>query len=330
MLSQEVDVYYLTGSKIPDKLGKCIDKELNNYSFNFIEISKIKNVKKRPNELVIFEEEDSYLTCVDIYDRIVSFYKEKPIIIIISTNREIFNVVRWIRKGACDYIPLSELKKDVLYNSLKGSYNYSHSINEYQKVTEKKNAANHRVIVPSNIDWNSLVDGEYYDMTLIRMSVIFNKDYIGRYSKASMENIYEKIKNELSHIFQNFSGRIWFWQNNSGIITFHFGDMVNCAVLSALYIYNQFFLLCLEKLKLDEILKFKMTIHNGNCYYHKKNTDQITSDLINTLVHVDQHITCEEELVISENVFNSLSPRLIKFFAKSAQFNKKDTYKYNV
>ena len=332
ILKQEVDVYCQTGSKIPDRINKCIDKNDNGYKFNIIDMTKNKGSrKKNSNDLVIFEEEDSYLSCVDIYDKIVSKYEKHPVVIVISTNKEIFNVVRWIRKGACDYILLGELKKDVLYNSLKGSYNYSHSLNEYEKAVKSKSPVpNHRVIIPTDFNWTSLKDGENYEMTLVKISILFNKDYMGRYSKASVEKIYEQIKSEVSIIAQNFSGRVWFWQNNSGVLVFHFGDMNGCAALASIYFYNRFFLMCIEKLKLDEILKFKVTVHGGNCYYHRVNTDQITSDVINSLVHIEKNITKEDRLTISEPVYKKLSPRLTKHFCKLAVFNNQGIYDLNI
>lgn len=185
-----------------------------------------------------------------------------------------------------------------------------------------------RVQISRNSEWDTLTDNTYYNFTLVKISIIMTKDYLGRYSKTSIEKIYETIQYEISNISQNFGGKIWFWQNNTGMLVFHFGDYTNSAVLAGIYFLHNFFIMCFETLKLDEMLNFKISIHNGDSGYKKTDTDHISSDIINSIVHLDNYFTKEDNLVITEDVYKKLSVRLIPYFEPLDIYEEKQIYYY--
>ncbi|OHD17305.1 MAG: hypothetical protein A2086_04695 [Spirochaetes bacterium GWD1_27_9] len=326
----DIDVYYLNNSNLIEKIDDFFSSEEDNtFQFNFIEISLLNKCEQKTNEILIFEEEDSYVNSVDIYEKVISCYENKPAIIIVSSNKEIFNVVRWMRKGAADYLLLNEIKKDIFINSIRGSVSFvtNKLVIPNEEIVDESYSKG-RIMLPKDYDWNSLTNDQFYDMSLVMINLVLEKDSIGRYSKASIEKIFEQVKNEISSIMQIFGGRIWLWQNNWGIITFHFGDIVNCSVLSSVYLFNHFFLVCLEKLKLEEIIKLKISIHSGNCLFHKTNTEQITSDLINSLVHLEKQYTQEDSLVITDEVYKNLSARLTPAFVKIGEYESREIFQY--
>lgn len=298
--------------------------------FNEPDILEMDSSKKDSADVIFIEEEDSFIYTVDIFEKIVNKYGDNTPVIVISKSKEIFNVVKWIRKGASDYLLYNEINENILLNSINGSLEYKKqniSIRKDDSLSED-GYQNGKVILPPSFDWNTLGDNQYYDMVLVAITINVEEDSIGRYSKRSIEKIYENIKSEISHMALKFGGRVWFSQSNFYVLSFYFGDAINLSVLFGLFFFNRFLLLCIDKLKLDELLKFKMSIHNGNCLYNKSNTEQITSDLINSLVHLETQYNKYGEMVITDSVYLKLSKRLIKHFEKIGIFEGKGIYRY--
>lgn len=326
-----IDVYYLPESQIELKL-RLIEKA-DNFKFNFINLLK-EPYKVTPNcELIIFEEENSYIYSVDLYSKVISLYEIQPASIIVLTSREIFNVVRWIRKGASDCIWIKDFTHEVLKNSIRGSLQYMAAkkigLNKDFKIEDENFDFSHeKIIIPKNYDWNILKNNQYYDMALMMISFYLDKDAIGRYSDINIEKIFDSLKQEVNSIIKKFSGKLWFWHKNYGVVTFYFGDSINCAALSAIYLFNQLFLIYIEKLNLNKLIDFKISLHYGKAFYHKTDTENITSDILNSIFHLQNQYTKINSLYVTDAVQNSLSKRISDFFKYVGEFEYKKIYRY--
>ena len=58
------------------------------------------------------------------------------------------------------------------------------------------------------------------------------------------------------------------------------------------------------------------------------NTEEITSDVINSLVHLENQYNKEGNIIISEVVYNELSNRLKKNFQYLGEFENKKIFKF--
>ncbi|MCG8571580.1 MAG: hypothetical protein MJB14_15700 [Spirochaetes bacterium] len=324
-----IDFYHLKDSPILEKI-KDIDTESSEMKVNYIPMGEKLKAPKKKNEIIFFEENDSFLSCIQEYDRVRNAYDGQPIIIILSNNKEIFNVVRWMRNGAADYLWMGEISAKILANSLRGASDYIYG-RRYsdQKEMITDDFSKERILVPTSVNWDKLANDCHYDLALIMINVLTTKGAVGRYSDKSQFQIYDRIKMEADLEARKFGGRLWFWQNNFGVLVFHFGDFINCSVLSGISFYQNFFLTCIEKLNLDEIMNLKIAIHQGNGIYHKTNTEQITSDLINSLAHIIHQFVEPENLVVTQQVYEHLSFRLKPLFSKLDSFETNDIYQFN-
>lgn len=323
----EIDFYYLEDSnfyktfdslEIPGKL-----------KFNYISQSEAVNLKNLKNKIVFFEEE-SFITSLYFYKNIINSYVNKPISIIITNNTDVYNSVQWMREGASDYLIKNTLNTEILINSLRGSIDYNKKSNiqfEDEKIT-KKNLKNPPIIIPRSVNWKELVDNNNYNFAIVLFEINFNKESYIRYSKEFIENIYSVFINETNKTAQIFGGKLWYFSSNSGSLIFYFDDYINCAALTAINIYNNFFLICYESLKLTELLDLKIIVHSGDGVFNSKNTDQITSDLVNSASHLIRQFAKVNTLNITEDVYLNLNPRIIKNFNKINTFEKRNIYEY--
>ena len=193
---QNIDVFILAESLLEEEIGKVTDVFKDNFYFNLIDVTTIKELNNdKTSEIVIIEEEDSYLYSVDVFDKILSLYSIRPAIIIASSNKDIFNVVRWMRKGASDYILTNTINEELLTNSIKGAINFfKNKMPVLKDANETSDYINEKVTIPANINWDTVADNKYYNMSLLYISIVFDKETIARYSKESLENLSIKIK----------------------------------------------------------------------------------------------------------------------------------------
>jgi len=306
------------------------DKEYNMNYFSFDDLDK--KVPKKA-DFIIFEEEDSYISSSGHFDRLLGIHKKFPPVIAIIGNKEIINIVRWMRKGASDCLWIGDLNKDVLLNSIKESTEYS-SVKAKKAKKESGRGSNSLSLrkpinIPKDNKWNDLIDNNYYNLCLVMIETSFDKTGIGRYSPGAIEKIYHKIRSEAESLSSRFGGKNWFWSNNFGMQVFHFGDRADCAVLSAITFFVRFFIFCIEKLGLEEVLNIRIGIHDGKGVYKKTKTDQITSDIINSVNHLTLQHTKNNMLNITKDVFDKLSDNLKLYFKKAGSFDGRDIYSYH-
>ena len=325
-MTYNIDVYHLDNSNLQNFFKKIIGND-DKININFIKQSEIDKKKSLKNNIVIFEE-DNYLISIELFQKIISKYKKEPVSIILSKNNEIFNVVQWMRKGATDYLVKGDFNKENFINTMNGSLEFI--LNKNPDVKEKHKSISFKpIIISKNVSWENLKNNESYHLSLVMIEIILREKDSGQYSKSIIDKIFFEIRNEINKISKMFGGKLWYWNNNYGVIAFYFDDKINCSILAAIYFYTHFFQICLEILKLNNIPHFKIGINEGKTVFNYINTGEITSSIINSLSHLTKKHTDKDCLNISENVYKKLNPRLKNYFLKIRNNNNNDIlYQY--
>ncbi len=283
------------------------------YSITFLSIDEIENLSYIPDDIcaVIFEEIESSITSAEFLSKIRNALKTTVPIIILGSNSEVPNVVRWMRSGVTDYIDITKLSEETLNESLADSFSYiSQKTGKPVGPTQNCPSYGNRINLNTSADFSDYTDLLHYDMTLAMISIRSENSNEGRYSDDSYEMLCDKFRNEIDKEAASFGGKVWFWNKETGVCIFMNDQKSNHAVLFATYLYFRFFMICLERLQLEEVFNIKICIHSGNGVYHATNTEQITSDVINTLIHLGTRHGNESGVYISENVISELSGRL--------------------
>ncbi len=326
-MNYNIDVYHLEESNLPKFLNQLISKD-DKIQFNFINqtIEDFNNIQK--HNIIIFEEEN-YLSSIELFQKIIQQYN-KPASIIVSSNKEIFNVVQWIRKGATDYLVKGDFNKENFINTINGSLEYISNKKKSldKKIKSIKDKKFEPICMPKNFNWDSMKNNESYELSLVMIEIILRDSSRGQYSKSFIDEIYLKIRNEIKVISNMFGGKLWYWNNNTGVVAFYFGDKISCSVLSAIYFYIHFFQICLETLKLNNVIHFKIGINEGHTIFNYINTGEITSNIINSLTHLTKKHTDKDSLNIASNVYKKLNPRIKKYFIKLEDDENNDIYQY--
>lgn len=280
-------------------------------------------------DVYIIEEKNNYEESLSVFNLLLnSKIKKRVVILVAGDTVDPVNIVKWMRHGAADYIVKDKITAETITNSIIESAKYIlGSLKKVISKDPKRSDYGDRVIVRKGSNWGTLLNNNTYKMSLVMVNIIFHDDAMGRYSEVSRERIHLLVKDELSRIAGNFDGIPWFSSPDSTVLSFHFGDHVNSAALAAIYITGHFFLFCIERLKLNEVLNIRVSVHTGDCLFNKNNTEQITSDLLNSLVHLEFQFTGKNELFITDKVYNELSGRISEYFEKADYFEGSMIYR---
>ncbi len=320
-----INVYSKPDSSII-KIIKHIKNELSDYSFSFFNIDDPLPPQKVTGALIIIEETSAR----DIFNRyrdIMESYKYAPFYIVSSEKPDYKKAVKWMKNDARDYIDSSHKYTPQEFSEILNDAFAVINRNNMEERIDDESFDFLPVKISSKYDWDKLENNRQYDMTVLMITIILKED-VSVYTKEDLDNVLKKIEDYTSVIISNLGGKKLFWNYYNGMFVFYFGDRINSAVLSAILILNKLKLFIFEALSLYEMFDIKITIHDGGIQYFKKNTKFITSDTINSAVHLQNHIDFLNSLDITENVYESLNSRIRKYFYEDILFEGRKTYTY--
>jgi hypothetical protein len=320
-----VNVYAKNDSKII-KTIKSIEKDLKDYTFSFFNIEDPPPPQKVIGALIIIEEH-GINEIFSKYKEIINSYKYEPFYIISSEKPDYRNAVKWMKNDARDYI---DSNQKYTVNEFKKILDEAFSILNIEYFEEKADDdpfSYPPVKIISNCKWDTVEGNMQYDMTVLMLSIIL-KEENNIYAKEDLERILKKIEDYASSIVTSFGGKKLFWNYDNGMFIFYFGDRVNSATLASILILNKLKIFIFETLSLYELFDIKIALHDGKINYYRKNAKFITSDTINSVVHLHNNIKYLNSIDITENVYENLNPRVKMHFFEDSVFEGRSIYTY--
>ena len=93
-------------------------------------------------------------------------------------------------------------------------------------------------------NWGVLHEGETYLMSFLGVDVSGNSDLVRTHGQASMQGIYQTLRQMVTESVERRNGRLWGWEGDGGLFAFTFEEENERAVhsgvelLHELYLYN--------------------------------------------------------------------------------------------
>lgn len=322
----QIDVYSNKNSNIL-KIINEIKNKLEKYSFSFYETDDPPPPIKEIGKIIIFEEtstDNPFEKLAKIYNS----YKNAPLVIVTSEKPDYKNAVKWMKKFAIDYISSEkEYTPDEFENIINDTLIIKFNADEKEK-DEPNPFSSDPVSLEVTIDWDSLKEDQSYQMSILMASVRIRDDQLCKYSKEQIDDISLKIEKYITKRAMNMGGYKLFCHHNDGLFLFHFGDRVNLATLSAISILNKINIYCIERLFLNENFDIKLTLHDGDIIFSKKEAKFISSDAINAVFHLKNIDDSFNTLYVTENIYTKLNPRLKTLFYPYITFEGREIFSY--
>jgi hypothetical protein len=322
-----VNVYTRQNSAIYT-IFKEYESNLAGFEFSFFSLSDPPAPKKILGSMIIIDE-SSEKDSFKLSERILSSYVYKPSFVVTSEKPDVESAVRWMKHGAADYIDaknqytvgqIDKIMKDALLFD---------GLELFGEVSEDIDPFTHPPVhLHRQAGWRDLKNDVSYEMTTLMVSILVNKQQAGIYSKDQLVKILSGFEKRFETIVTNMGGARLFWNYDNGVFVFHFEDKINAAIVSAISILNRMKIMCLESMNLQEVFDVKCTLHDGAVLYNSVDTKFITSDTINSVVHLQRHTEHANSIDITENVYNFLNPRIKRHFYFDGSYEGRDVYTY--
>lgn len=322
-----ISVYSKQDSKIKLFIKENVSY-FKDFNFVFYDISKTLPPQKVIGSLIILEE-TSFEQIFLKFSEMLDSYKYKPFFVVCSEEPTIKSAVEWMKLGADNYIEVNEeLTCDILVEVLNQSVYFENKISS-KNISVRKPFDYPPISLNHKIDWVSLKEGKEYNMSLLSVS-IFYKNKKNKFLDEHLDNILMKINSSIEKTISVLGGRNLFWQLSTGIFLFHFDDRISCAVASAISVLNKILLYTIEhSAQLSGSgVGVKIVVHDGGIIYNLKDTRFITSDALNSVAHLQDSIDEINCIIITENVFEDLNPRLKRYFYRMNSYEGREIYNY--
>jgi len=322
-----IDVYCNCNNKILKVIRK-ISRDLNAYVFSYYDIDESPPPVKEIGSIVIFEESSVDEPFIK-FSRIYKSYISSPFVIITSEKPYYTNAVKWMKNYAVDYLDANLDYSPEEFNKILSEAIILDPMSFDESDFAETDAFSFQpVSMEADVVWNELEDDTDYQMSILMASIIIKDDFLSKYSKEQIDDIADKMEYYMTKRATNMGGYKLFWNNNNGAYLFYFGDRINLSALACISILNKIKIYCIERLGIEDSFDIKLTLHDGNIIFSKKETKFISSDAINTVAHLKNLNINNNTLDITENIYNYLNPRLKHLFNKDKTFEGRQIYTY--
>ncbi|MCG8571581.1 MAG: hypothetical protein MJB14_15705 [Spirochaetes bacterium] len=201
-----------------------------------------------------------------------------------------------------EIVALNNIKKVIKEMSNSGYY-YRNDLKKVVKV-EKDTLRN---------DWGFLETEKIYNFCFASVDICGNSRLVRNYDHELIRRTYLNYKNLVITAVEKRNGRIWSWEGDGGLISFHIKDTVNDAVLAAYEIISSMTVFNATMNYLNENLCIRIGINSGSARY-KSITSTISSDAIDRVREIEKKHTLPMTISISQHTFVHVNAILRKYF----------------
>ena len=152
-----------------------------------------------------------------------------------------------------------------------------------------------------------------------------------RYNANTLTKLQNDLRNYLANFLIPYNGKIWIWNNFSGLVLFPFNGKDTEAVLSACRLFLNQKIISIECMNISTVITFKIAMQIGNTVYKKRgDTGNIVSNTINSIYHLGQKFTKPEAFSITKDVFVYLKNGLKDNFIPCGKFEGNEIYLFEI
>jgi hypothetical protein len=173
-------------------------------------------------------------------------------------------------------------------------------------------------------DWGFLNEGNIYSFCFVSVDICGNSRLVRTYDNINVKKTYQNFNQLVKTIANEFNGRIWSWEGDGGLITFHINEFINDAILTAIKIIsNMPYFNCVLSM-IEEDIKIRIGINAGEAEY-KTDIQKIHSEAMNLVREIEKSYTEPMTISITKHTLQ-YADLLIRSYFKELIINEKKIY----
>ncbi len=243
---------------------------------------------------------------------------------IIDPKNQVIDIAELFFQNITDYIGKLLLKENINLARIKKAFKFIENP-DIEEIIPKKDDYIY------SLDWKSIKPGNEYTFIFLYIGVAHKDKIKQRYNANTITKLQNNLRNYLANFLIPYNGKIWIWNNLSGLILFPFNGKDTEAVLSACRLFLNQKIISIECINVPTIISLKIAMQIGNTVYKKRgDTGNIISKTINSIFHLGQRFTKPETFSITKDVFVHLKNGLKDNFIHSGTFEGNEIYQFEI
>ncbi len=175
-------------------------------------------------------------------------------------------------------------------------------------------------------NWGVLREGEEYVFTFLRLDIVGSSSLVRQYPNDVIQATYSDLRTIVQKAIDARNGRIWNWEGDSGLVSFHFLNKNLLATLSAIEILHELFIYNQIDCRLEKPLLVRMAVHSGSCEYTHNTEELMKNETIKKSIEIESNYTNPNTVTISNIVYPMLDPLILGALLQPIRVDHKTVY----
>jgi hypothetical protein len=180
-------------------------------------------------------------------------------------------------------------------------------------------------------DWSEIKPGKEYTFIFLYIGIDNTNILKQRFNASILAKMQNNLRIYLENFLKPYNGRMWIWNDFSGIILFPFNGKYSDAFLAACKLHLNQRIISIESLNINAIITFRLVMHIGNTVFRKRgSTGNIISNTMNSIFHIGQKFIEPRNFNITDDVLLYLKNGLKENFVPYGDFEGNKIYKFKI
>jgi hypothetical protein len=181
---------------------------------------------------------------------------------------------------------------------------------------------------PPSVSWDQVKENMEYSFCFLFVELLPSGEWKGKSGVSHQKKMQAAFHDALNRRVEDFDGKIWMWNEWTGLILFPYDGKKCDAVLPAMRLILNRVLFSIEEGDFQAVLSYKLALHIGSTLYRRRGqTGTILSDDVNFIFHLGVKKTEADSLYLSEAAYAQISKRLYPLFEERGRFEGYQTYR---
>ncbi len=230
--------------------------------------------------------------------------------------------------GAVDYIGKDLLKEKISTKRINAVVEYiadtANMIEESTKAGTKIAGTKSNYIL-SGPGWKKVKAGKEYTFCFMYAELDLHSDWQKKSGKLHLDKVGTEFHSLIEKTVAPLEGKIWMWNDFSGVVLLPFDGSSCDALLSAFRLILNRSIISTELFRYQILMSYRIALEIGNTVYHPRgNTGTVISDTVNFLFHLGKKFAKPGNLYLTDAVTPYIPEGLKACFLPAGAFEGRE------
>jgi len=179
-------------------------------------------------------------------------------------------------------------------------------------------------------NWGILREGETYSFTLVKIDFVQNSDTLRKNPDDLVKKCFRILKEEFRDIMEYHHGRLWLWEGDGGLFSFHYEGRNRSAVAAAMEVQHRLFLFNHFRNPLMKPIELRIALLSRHTEYWGKKSPIRESDAYKYIEQQESKWTPAGGITITREIFSHLEKELARRFTPCKKEDGEPLYLYRL